>query len=45
MEMNFKNFVFDVCGAKGDWSMENFIEIEIEKIREQVGDKKVLMCT
>ena len=37
-----KNFVFDVCGAKGDWSMANFIEIEIAKIRERVGDKKVL---
>jgi len=37
-----RQFVFDICGAKGDWSMENFIEIEIEKIRKQVGDKKVL---
>lgn len=37
-----KNFVFKVCECKGDWSMENFIEIEMEKIRLQVGDKKVL---
>ncbi|MBK3496217.1 glutamine-hydrolyzing GMP synthase [Viridibacillus sp. YIM B01967] len=37
-----RQFVFDVCGAKGDWSMESFVEIEIQKIREQVGDKKVL---
>ncbi|WML50838.1 glutamine-hydrolyzing GMP synthase [Neobacillus sp. PS3-12] len=37
-----KNFVFRVCGAKGDWSMENFIEMEMEKIRQTVGDKKVL---
>jgi GMP synthase (glutamine-hydrolysing) len=37
-----KNFVFKVCECKGDWSMENFIEIEMEKIRQQVGDKKVL---
>jgi GMP synthase (glutamine-hydrolysing) len=37
-----KNFVFKVCGAKGDWSMENFIEMEMEKIRQTVGDKKVL---
>jgi GMP synthase (glutamine-hydrolysing) len=37
-----KNFVFGVCGCKGDWSMENFIEIETEKIRQAVGDKKVL---
>jgi len=37
-----KNFVFEVCGCKGDWSMENFVEVEIAKIRQIVGDKKVL---
>jgi GMP synthase (glutamine-hydrolysing) len=37
-----KNFVFNVCGSSGDWSMENYIEEEIAKIREQVGSKKVL---
>ncbi|WP_205619888.1 glutamine-hydrolyzing GMP synthase [Calidifontibacillus oryziterrae] len=37
-----KNFVFNVCECSGDWSMENFIEIEMQKIREQVGEKKVL---
>ncbi|MDT9027849.1 MULTISPECIES: glutamine-hydrolyzing GMP synthase [Rossellomorea] len=37
-----KNFVFDVCGCAGDWSMENFIEMEMDKIRQTVGDKKVL---
>lgn len=37
-----KNFVFEVCGCKGDWSMGNFVEVEIEKIRQKVGDKKVL---
>ncbi|MHC5268852.1 glutamine-hydrolyzing GMP synthase [Enterococcus sp. LJL98] len=38
-----KHFAFDVCGAAGNWSMENFIDIEIAKIRQQVGDKKVLL--
>ncbi|MFB4210337.1 glutamine-hydrolyzing GMP synthase [Shouchella sp. JSM 1781072] len=37
-----KNFAFTICGSKGDWSMENFIEEEIKKIREQVGDRHVL---
>ena len=37
-----RQFVFNICGAKGDWSMENFIEMQIQQIREQVGDKKVL---
>ena len=37
-----KNFVFGACKCKGDWSMANFIEMEMEKIRQTVGDKKVL---
>ncbi|RWR04292.1 glutamine-hydrolyzing GMP synthase [Siminovitchia fortis] len=37
-----KNFVFDVCGCKGEWTMESFIDVEMEKIRQEVGDKKVL---
>lgn len=37
-----RQFVFGVCGAKGDWSMESFIDLEIEKIRQEVGNKKVL---
>ncbi|MGM0924527.1 MAG: glutamine-hydrolyzing GMP synthase [Bacillota bacterium] len=37
-----KNFVFGVCGCSEEWSMENFIEMELQKIREQVGEKQVL---
>lgn len=37
-----KHFVFEVCGVKSEWSMASFAEIEIEKIRATVGDKKVL---
>ncbi|MFL6561434.1 MAG: glutamine-hydrolyzing GMP synthase, partial [Bacillus sp. (in: firmicutes)] len=37
-----RTFVFNVCKSTGDWSMGNFIEIEMAKIRKQVGDKKVL---
>ncbi|MGV3009699.1 glutamine-hydrolyzing GMP synthase [Streptococcus thoraltensis] len=38
-----RNFAMNICGAKGDWSMDNFIDMEVEKIRETVGDKKVLL--
>lgn len=38
-----KNFVFNICGASGNWSMQNFIDMEVAKIRERVGDKKVLL--
>ncbi len=37
-----RQFVFDVCHATGDWSMGSFIDMQIQKIREEVGDKKVL---
>ena len=38
-----RHFAFDICGCKGDWTMDSFIESEITKIRETVGDKKVLL--
>lgn len=38
-----RNFAINICGATGDWTMENFIDVEIEKIRQTVGDKKVLL--
>ena len=38
-----KNFVFEVCKAKNDWSMHSFIDMEIEKIRKTVGTDKVLL--
>lgn len=37
-------FVFDICGAEANWNMENFIADQIELIRRQVGDKKVLLA-
>ncbi|MET0958936.1 MAG: glutamine-hydrolyzing GMP synthase [Psychrobacillus psychrotolerans] len=37
-----RQFVFDICHAKGDWSMESFVEMQIQNIRQEVGDKKVL---
>ncbi len=36
------NFLFQVCGCSGTWSMSSFIEEEVARIRETVGDKKVL---
>lgn len=38
-----RNFVFRICQAEANWSMKNFIEMEKEKIREQVGSDKVLL--
>lgn len=36
------NFVYDVCGCSGDWHMDSFVEETIERIRERVGNGKVL---
>lgn len=37
-----KNFIYEICGCEGNWSMETFIEDKVREIREQVGDQKVL---
>lgn len=36
------NFVYKVCGCKGDWKMAEFTKRTIEEIKERVGDGKVL---
>ena len=36
------NFLFNVCGCEGSWSMTTFIEDTIRDIRNQVGSSKVL---
>lgn len=36
------NFVINICGCKGDWRMDSFVETSIEAIRERVGSGKVL---
>ncbi len=35
-------FVYNVCGCKGDWRMDSFVESSIKQIREKVGGGKVL---
>lgn len=37
-----KNFLYEVCKVKGDWSMSSFVEDKIKSIRELVKDKKVI---
>mgnify|MGYP002750582191 CR=1 FL=1 len=38
------NFVFGLCGAQPNWNMENFIADQVELIRRQVGERKVLLA-
>jgi len=37
-----KNFLYNIAGCSGNWNMHSFKEDAIKKIREQVGDKKVI---
>jgi GMP synthase (glutamine-hydrolysing) len=36
------NFLFNICGCKGDWTTGSFIERKIKEISETVGDSKVI---
>ena len=39
-----KSFVFDVCKAEANWNMTNFVNDQVELVRKQVGDRKVLLA-
>ncbi len=36
------NFLYNICGCRGDWKTDSFILDAIENIKKQVGNKKVL---
>jgi len=37
-----KNFLYNICGCSGNWTLGNFIAESIERIRRQVGDGRVI---
>lgn len=39
-----RQFLYQVCGAKGDWSMERYASDMTAMLRERVGNKKVLLA-
>jgi GMP synthase (glutamine-hydrolysing) len=39
-----ENFLYDICGAKGDYRLDDYIDTQVQKIREKVGDKRVLLA-
>lgn len=38
------NFVRNICGCKGDWKMDSFVEESVKQIKDKVGDGKVLLA-
>lgn len=43
-EASLNKFLFDDCKCEKNWNMKNFVEDQIEIIKNQVGDKKVLLA-
>lgn len=37
-----KNFLFKICGCRGDWNLSQFIRQTVEQIRDQVGNQPVI---
>lgn len=43
-EESLKKFVFDECKAEANWNIKNFVADQVELLRNQIGDKKVLLA-
>src|SRR5215207_7529550 len=41
-EQIFQNFLYEICRSSGKWTMGNFVEQTVARVREQVGDAKVI---
>ncbi len=41
-KMVFQNFVLKICGCKGNWTSANFISDSVDKIKDKVGDGRVV---
>jgi len=39
-----RNFLYEVCGAAGDWTMQDYAQTSIAQVRRQIGDGKVLLA-
>ena len=37
-----QSFLFEICDCKADWTPGNFVDMEVERVRELVGDKQVI---
>ena len=43
-EDELKSWIFDTCKAEANWNMANFVADQVELLRKQIGDKKVLLA-
>lgn len=38
-----QNFVYDICGCKGDWTSESFIDTTVDELKQKLGNDKVIL--
>ncbi len=43
-EQILRNFAYDVCGCRGDWTMASFVDESVARIREKVGPTGRVVC-
>ncbi|MCK4341737.1 MAG: glutamine-hydrolyzing GMP synthase [Phycisphaerae bacterium] len=43
-EQMIRNFVYDICGCRGEWRVQNVIETSVQAIRDQVGPADRVIC-
>lgn len=41
-EKIIKNFLFDICNCEGNWTAQNFIDYQLEKIKTTIGNSKAI---
>lgn len=37
-----RNFIYEICGCSGNWSMKTFVDNTVEELRQRIGKRKVL---
>ena len=39
---NLKDFLYNTCHCSGSWRMSSYVELSIRRLKEKIGDQKVL---
>jgi GMP synthase (glutamine-hydrolysing) len=39
-----RNFLYNICGCHGDWTPASFVQETVDRLRHQIGDRKVIMA-
>lgn len=37
-----RNFLYNTCGCSGSWNISTFVDTSIQKLKDKIGDRKVL---